>query len=430
MAKQLNVNLAFTADTSKAKQQLQDLQRTLSTLTGSTAKSSPLGITDEISKAIVDVSKLEAALKNSTSQTGKLDLGQFRQELNKAGLSAQKISSQLSALGPEGAKAFSQLTQSIMNAELPLRRTNTLLNSFATTLKNTAKWQISSSILHGFVGSVQTAYYYAQDLNESLNNIRIVTGKSTDEMAAFAEQANEAAKALSTTTTDYTDAALIYYQQGLNDEDVAARTDTTIKLANVARQSAEDVSQQMTAIWNNFYDGSKSLEYYADVITALGAATASSSAEITEGLEKFAAIADTVGLSYEYATSALATVTATTRQSADIVGNAFKTIFARLEGLNLGETLDDGTTLNKYSEALAKVGISIKNVSGEMKDADEIIADMMQKWDTLSKDQQLALAQTVAGVRQYTQLIALMENQDFFKQNLAVAQGSEGSLHG
>lgn len=428
MAKQLNVNLAFTADTSKAKQQLQDLQRTLSTLTESTVKSSPLGITDELNKAIVDVSKLEAALKNSTSQTGKLDLGQFRQELDKAGLDAQKVSLQLRTLGSDGVKAFSQLTQSIMNAELPLRRTNTLLTNFATTLKNAARWQISSSILHGFVGSVQSAYYYAQDLNESLNNIRIVTGKSTDEMAAFAEQANEAAKALSTTTTDYTDAALIYYQQGLSDEDVIARTDTTIKLANVARESAADVSQQMTAIWNNFYDGSRSLEYYADVITALGAATASSSSEITEGLEKFAAVADSVGLSYEYATSALATVTATTRQSADIVGNAFKTLFARLEGLNLGETLDDGTTLNKYSEALDKVGISIKTASGEMKSMDQILDDLGQRWDSLSNDQQVALAQTVAGVRQYTQLIALMENWEFFQQNLAVAQGSEGTL--
>jgi hypothetical protein len=69
----------------------------------------------------------------------------------------------------------------------------------------------------------------------------------------------------------------------------------------------------MTAIWNNFDDGSKSLEYYGDVVTALGAATASSSAEIAQGLEKFAAVAETVGLSYEYATAALATVTAQTR---------------------------------------------------------------------------------------------------------------------
>jgi hypothetical protein len=37
-------------------------------------------------------------------------------------------------------------------------------------------------------------------------------------MANFADKANTAAKALSTTTVDYADAALIYYQQGLPEE--------------------------------------------------------------------------------------------------------------------------------------------------------------------------------------------------------------------
>jgi hypothetical protein len=84
-------------------------------------------------------------------------------------------------------------------------------------------------------------------------------------------------------------------------------------MANVTGESASSVSSYMTAIWNNFDNGSKSLEYYADVITSLGAATAASSEEIAEGLEKFAAVADTVGLSYEYATASLATVVAETR---------------------------------------------------------------------------------------------------------------------
>jgi hypothetical protein len=81
-----------------------------------------------------------------------------------------------------------------------------------TTLKNTARWQISSSILHGFMGAIQSAFGYAQDLNESLNNIRIVTGQNIDQMSKFAAEANKAAKALSATTTEYTNASLIYYQ--------------------------------------------------------------------------------------------------------------------------------------------------------------------------------------------------------------------------
>jgi hypothetical protein len=54
-------------------------------------------------------------------------------------------------------------------------------------MKNTARWQFSSSMLHGFMGAMQSAYSYAKDLDASLNNIRIVTGYNTDAMAAFAE---------------------------------------------------------------------------------------------------------------------------------------------------------------------------------------------------------------------------------------------------
>ena len=252
------------------------------------------------------------------------------------------------------------LARSISMADAPLFKVRGLLGDLFVTLKNTARWQISSSILHGFMGAVSTAYGYAQDLNKSLNNIRIVTGQSSEEMAKFAKEANTAAKALSTTTTKYTDAALIYYQQGLDDEQVKERTDITIKMANVARESAETVSDQMTAVWNNFYDGSQSLEHYADAMVRLGADTASSTDEIAGGLEKFAAVANTIGLSFDNAAATLATITATTRQSEDVVGTSLKTIFARIQGLKLGDTLEDGTTLNQYSRLLKKLELILK----------------------------------------------------------------------
>jgi TP901 family phage tail tape measure protein len=143
----------------------------------------------------------------------------------------------------------------------------------------------------------------------------------------------------------------------------------------------------MTAIWNNFDDGSESLEHYADVITALGAATASSSEEIAGGLEKFAAVANTIGLSYEYAASSLATVVAATRQSEDTVGTSFKTIFSRLQSLSLGETLEDSTNLTKYSQALDIAGVRFKEQNGELKDMDDILDELGVKWQYLAKDQ-------------------------------------------
>ena len=425
------VNLTFTADTGKVRSQLQDLSQQLQKITSSslTRDGSFKGFSAEINEATKAASQLQAQLQSCTNvNTGKLDLTKFTQSLQSSGIKLSDYANKLSAIGPAGAQAFSLLAQAIGNAEIPLRKSSGMLANFAANLKKVAQWQISSSVIHGFMGSLQSAYGYAQDLNASLNDIRIVTGQSIEQMDAFAKKANEAAKALSTTTNNYAKASLIFYQQGLGDADVKARTDAVMKMVNVTKDSAEEVSSYMTAIWNNFDDGAKSLEHYADVMTALGAATASSTAEIAAGLEKFASIGDTIGLSYEYATSALATIVAQTRQSSEVVGNGLRTIFSRLQGLKLGETLDDGVSLNKYSQALSNVGVQILDAAGNMKNMDTILDDLASKWTKLSKAQQTALAQTVGGVRQYTTLISLMDNWKSMEQNLMTAESSSGAL--
>ena len=429
-----SVTLKFNADADQAKKELQELQKQLNSL--GTLSNPKVGdkLSADMQKASQAAAQLKIALDSAIDvDTGKLDLSKFSRSLKDSGMKLKDYRDQLMSMGPEGEKAFTQVANSILKAEAPLRRTSELIDTMWTTLKNTARWELSSSILHGLESSLQKAVTYAQDLNKSLTDIRIVTGYSTDHMAEFAIEANKAAKALSATTTEYTNASLIYFQQGLSDQQVKERTEVTVKMANVTRDSAQTVSDQMTAVWNNFADGSHTLEYYADVMTALGAATASSTKEISDGLEKFAAVAETVGLSYEYAASALATITSNTRQSADVVGTALKTLFARIQGLSLGETLEDGTDLNKYSEALAKVGIQVKEQNGELKAMDDILNEMANVWDKLNNDQQVALAQTVAGVRQYTQLVALMENwdngdEDSMMANLRTSANATGAL--
>ena len=431
MSQTVEVRLNFTAETAQAEQALNRLQTSLRNIsTQSNMDTGGFRFTQELNSASDAAIKLRQNLSNAiNTNTNKLDLSKFRKEMDKSGMSLEKYRVALQQIGPEGQNAFVDLSKAILASQTPLTHSIKLFDKLWDTLKRTIGWQISSQAVHGIQGALSDAYKYAQDLNKSLNNIRIVTGYSADRMADFAKQANKAAKELSATTLDYTDASLIYYQQGLDDKAVKERTDTTIKMANVTGTTAQTVSQQMTAVWENFMkDGQHATEYYADVMAALGATTASSTDEIADGLEKFAAVADTVGLSYEYATSALATITAKTRQSADVVGTALKTLFARIEGLQLGETLEDGTTLNKYSSALEAIGVNIKDDTGNLKAMDNILSEIGAKWETLSKDQQVALAQTVAGVRQYTQFVALMDNWDFMGENLATAYGAEGTL--
>lgn len=430
-ARTVRVNLDFTATTSQAEAALSRLSTNLRNISSQTnLDTGGMRLPEQLNTASIAAIKLRENLQNAINvDTGRLDLSKFNHEMKKSGMSLKQYRDALVSLGPTGQAAFMDLSKAILASETPLKQTNVLVDKLWGSLKRTAGWQLSSTAIHSFIGAIQTAYHYAQDLNKSLNNIRIVTGYGSDRMAEFAKNANKAAKQLSATTLDYTNASLIYYQQGLDDKAVQERTDVTVKMANVTGTAAQTVSDQLTAVWENFMkDGKHTTEWYADVMTALGAATASSTDEIAEGLEKFAAVADTVGLSYEYATAALTTITAKTRQSADVVGTALKTLFARVEGLKLGETLDDGTTLNKYSSALEAVGVNIKNEAGELKDMDEILEEIGAKWGTIHRDQQIALAQTVAGVRQYTQFIALMDNWDFMQENLDTVAKASGTL--
>lgn len=375
------------------------------------------------------VSEIEVAYNSAyNNKLGVVNLKKFNENISSSKISAQQMGAALGQAGERGKLAFTNLTTQLSKMQRITKESVPWVDKMATSLGNAIRYNLSSAVINNFTGSIRSASTYVEKLNNSLNDIRIVSGKSAEDMREFAKYANKAAQAMGTKTTDYTDASLIYYQQGLAEEEVLKRTDVTVKAANVLGSSTQEVSDYMTAIWNNFAKGSENLEYYADVLTKLGAATASSSEEIAQGLSKFSAVADTVGLSYTTATAALATVVAETRESADTVGTAFKTIFSRLQGLKLGETLEDGVDLNKYSTALEKVGVQVTDSSGEMRKLDDILSDLGEKWNNLTSAQQTALAQTVAGSRQYNTLVALMKNWGEVQENVNLALNATGTL--
>ena len=127
MPKQLNVSLAFTADTSAAKKQIQDLQKSLSDLIKSTSASQQLGLTKELVEAKSAAADLQVMLKGATTSTGSLDLSKFSNSLQKSGQTLDQYRLKLEKLGPEGSNAFLKLANSIVSAEAPLKRTNALL---------------------------------------------------------------------------------------------------------------------------------------------------------------------------------------------------------------------------------------------------------------------------------------------------------------
>lgn len=212
MAKQLNVALNFQANTAQASNAISQLSAQLSQLAqGANLKVDSASMKEASSAASQLALHLSKAYNTST---GNLDLNKFNNSLNAANKKVDDLASSLLKSGELGQQAFLNLSTAISNAEQPMVRVNNLFTEMWTTMKNTLRWQISSSALHGLSAAVQSAFGYAKGLDKSLNDIRIVSGLSADEMERFAEAANKTAQELSTTTKKYADAALIFYQQG------------------------------------------------------------------------------------------------------------------------------------------------------------------------------------------------------------------------
>jgi hypothetical protein len=101
--------------------------------------------------------------------------------------SVTELSAKLLAVENTGGAAFRSLVSVVTSADVPIKKMNASLSSALLTLKNTVKWNLSSGLIRGLSSAFRGAISYSKELNSSLNDIRIVTGKSVEEMAKFAE---------------------------------------------------------------------------------------------------------------------------------------------------------------------------------------------------------------------------------------------------
>lgn len=180
---------------------------------------------DKATKAFYKIKQeaqnVEKALKQAfNTKLNTTNIETFNAVLSQQKTSIEQIYNAFKSAGTAGENAFRSLSSQVLTTNIQLKESHALLDKMATTFANTIKWNAASAVVNGFTRSIEQAWGYVKSLDTSLNNIRIVTGKSSEEMAKFAVQANDAAKALGQTTTDYTNAALIYAQQGFGPKDL------------------------------------------------------------------------------------------------------------------------------------------------------------------------------------------------------------------
>lgn len=430
----INFDVGFNIDKQKLNQLKADFKSlqnmTIAEFSSMNREMSLFQVEQQLKKIKSSAAELEGAFdKAFNTHLGQINLQRLNQELDKIGnIRLNNISKDLQSAGEIGVRAFSSMSSSIMQTNLKLRQSHKILDNIAVSLGNSVKWAATSSIVNRIADSIQAAWTFTKGLDTDLNDIRIVTGKSADEMERFAKQANKAAQDLGAATRDYTQASLIFYQQGLSDEEVNARTNVTLKAANVTGQSASEVSEQLTAVWNGYRVNAEETEAYVDKLAAVGANTASNLEELSTAMSKVASAANTAGVPIDNLNAILSTVISVTREAPETIGTAFKTIFARLGDLSLGGTDEEGISLGNVSSKLKTLGVDVLDVNGDMRQMSEIITDVAEKWNTWTQAQKQAAAVAMAGKMQYSRLISLFENFDMYTDALNTSQNALGTL--
>lgn len=382
-------------------------------------------LTPEIQKATKEAMALEKAMRRATTDKG-ISYYSLQSELRKAGTSAAQLTSTLAAGGDKFAASLNAANTALALSNRHVISLNAKVQEMARVMLQSFKFTAAQAAIQGISGQIQEAVRWTVDLYDAINEIGIVTGKSGAELEAVTQRTISAAKDLRVAAKEYAQGELIFYQQGLNDAEVARRTEIVTKAAKASGESMAQMSSEMTAIWNNYHMVGEEQARAASVGAKMAAQTAVDFSDIAEAMQTAAAPAAQMGVTYDSLAAIIATVGDTTQQSASVIGNAYKTIFSRFQQLK-AEGTDGEVTLNRVSSQLRDLGINALDSAGNLRPLGDMIHEVGEQWDGWSSKQQLAIAQLVGGTRQYGQFLALMNNYDKYQENLQAAQTEDGS---
>lgn len=189
-----------------------------------------------------------------------------------------------------------------------------------------------------------------------------------------------------------------------------------------------EAADAMTVAIRGFKLEMSDAQHITDVYSEVAAISASDTQELATAMSKTASSAASVGMSFENTTAMIATMVEATRESATNIGSAMKSIIARMSEMKAGLSQDENGEFldaSKVETALKSVGVALRDSQGQFRDLDIVIGELGAKWDSLDSATARYLATTIAGNRQQSRFLALMENYGRYTEIQTAAMNAE-----
>ena len=272
------------------------------------------------------------------------------------------------------------------------------------------------------------SYEYIKNLDAALTEISVVSSKTREEALALTDTFIELSARTGMAIDDIAQASTIFYQQGLNDAAVEKMTEWTALFAKISNETVPEAADQLTAAINGFGFATEQVGDVVDKMSVLAAYSAADINELATAMSKGASAAAQAGLSFDQYNAYLATMIETTREAPENIGTSLKTIMARFQQVKEDGTTEDGETdVNKVETALKSVGIQLRDSQGELRELGDVLEELGPKWSSLDRNTQAYLGTVIAGTRQQSRFISLMQNWDRALELTEASQNSAGA---
>lgn len=286
---------------------------------------------------------------------------------------------------------------------------------------------LGTSLSNLFQTGLSRGIEFFKDYDEILTRTMMVTGQTREEVNNLTSSYNRLANQLSSTTKDVAAAQLVFYQQGLGTSEALKMTEASIAISKTGGIDAAEAADRLTAAVRGYQLSANEAMGIADKMSALDAAAASSVDELTVAMQKSASQARMAGLDLDYYMAYLSTMQEVTREAPENIGTAMKSITSRLQEIkDIGKIEEDGTTFSNVAKALTSIGIAATDSSGQLRTLQDIMNELGPMWNTLDRNHKAYIATVLAGNRQQSRFIALMDNYDRAMELVDVSQNASG----
>ena len=409
LLKLIDKQLKIIFDARKTAKDLGGEVKALSTVSGAQASSDPEVATKRLDKAILKEEGL-------TEDPAKLE--QISTGFQHVAQSANVANSSIDNFATNGKESLDLLDQETEEYKQTAESIKQIFAQFGIGIS-------AVSIVNYFKSLASAAFEFYRSLDEALISIQVVSNLSSKAVMQLKDDFINMSKDSGMAIDDITQAAVLFYQQGLDTNAVLEMTEVTAEFAKVAGIDATDAADKLTAAVNGYCLSAEDASLVADKFNKVAAASAADIDELSTAFSKAAAQANQAGVSMDNYLAYIATMEEATREAPENIGTSLKTIFSRMEQIKTAGSSEDGETdVNAVETALKSVGVQLRDSENQLRDLEDVLDELGGKWQSLDINTQAYLGTIIAGTRQQSRFITLMQNWD---RVLELSEESENS---